>query len=176
MPERDSGAEGVRAPPGAAVELHFMRGGGAGAIALVAIGEEEILGLIDSGMSRSASAILRHLQDHHRARTLNRPFLTHADVDPIGGVAAIKRATGARVTIGEEDAPALAGERRSKQIKGPLGWLFGLLTPLMNVDHVVADEVAVDGETLDGFAVIAVPGHTRGSLALWRERRRSDLR
>jgi len=50
--------------------------------------------------------------------------LTHADFDHTGGAAAIKTATGAIVAIGADDAPALAGEKPSKALKGPLGLFF----------------------------------------------------
>ncbi len=38
----------------------------------------------------------------------------------------------------------------------------------MRVQHLEADLILEDGDNIGGFQVIAVPGHTDGSLALWR--------
>jgi glyoxylase-like metal-dependent hydrolase (beta-lactamase superfamily II) len=89
-------------------------------------------------------------------------------MDHIGGAAAVKMATGATVAIGEEDAPALAGHTPSKALKGPLGLFFRVMGKAMRVQHLKADRTLKDGDTIEGFRVIAVPGHTDGSIALWR--------
>ena len=38
----------------------------------------------------------------------------------------------------------------------------------MRIQRLKADTILKDGDTIGGFRVIAVPGHTDGSLALWR--------
>ena len=56
----------------------------------------------------------------------------------------------------------------SKALRGPLGLLFRVAGKAIRVQHLEADRILTDGETIGGFLVIAVPGHTDGSIALWR--------
>ena len=123
--------------------------------------------LVDSGMPGSGATLLRYLEERP-AESVKYLILTHADMDHIGGAAALKKATGATVAIGEGDAAALAGERPSKPLSGPLGLLFRVMGKAIRVQHLQADRILKDGDTIGGFRVIAVPGHTAGSLALWR--------
>ena len=123
--------------------------------------------LVDSGLPGSGAKLLRYLEERPDER-LKYLILTHADLDHVGGAAVIKRATGATVAIGEEDAPALAGEVPSKALRGPMGLLFRVAGKVMRAERLETDRILKDGDTIGGFTVIAVPGHTDGSLALWR--------
>ena len=122
--------------------------------------------LVDSGLPGSGARLLRSLSERPAVK-LKYLVLTHADFDHTGGAAAIKTATGAIVAIGADDAPALAGEKPSKDVKGLLGLLLRTYEA-MRVQHLKADLILEDGDSIGGFEVIAVPGHTDGSLALWR--------
>ncbi len=81
-------------------------------------------------------------------------LVTHADVDHIGGVAALAEGTGAEVWAPSGEVEALkTGETRG-----------GLRVLPYDPEHVVSggDEVAVAGIT---FAVVDVPGHSAGHIA-----------
>lgn len=124
--------------------------------------------LVDCGLPGSGARLLRYLSERPAVK-LKYLVLTHADPDHIGGAAAVKRATGAIVAIGREDAPALAGKKPSKVLKGPLGLFFkAFFSVAMRVEYLEADLILNGGDTIGGFEVIAVPGHTDGSVALWR--------
>ena len=90
--------------------------------------------------------------------------LTHCDIDHIGSVARLKELTGARVAIHRLDGPVLAGQQRPQK-GGPLMSMFGRL---IRVRHVVPDLLLEEGDSIGGFQVMHVPGHTAGSLALHR--------
>lgn len=131
---------------------------------LVAI--DEGLLLVDTGMPGSAKRIVAFIESLGRHATdLRYIVLTHCDIDHIGSVARLKELTGAQVAIHELDAPVLAGEQRPQ--KGGLVMLA--LRRLLRIRPVVPDLLLNDGDTIGGFKVMHVPGHTAGSLVLWRE-------
>ena len=81
-------------------------------------------------------------------------LVTHADVDHIGGVAALAEGTGAEVWAPSGELEALkSGETRG-----------GLRVPPYDPEHVISggDEIVVAGIT---FAVVDVPGHSAGHVA-----------
>lgn len=84
-------------------------------------------------------------------------LLTHGHFDHIGGVAALKRATGAEILIHEDDAHMLENETAS---------LAALAAA--HVEPAVADRRLRDGETIEAggltFTAIHTPGHTRGGI------------
>ena len=84
-------------------------------------------------------------------------LLTHGHFDHIGGVAAVKAATGAKVVISAEDAPMLTSSRKSLA-----AFSFLSQTPAQ------ADILVQDGDTVTlgntVFTVLATPGHTPGGV------------
>ena len=80
-------------------------------------------------------------------------LLTHGHFDHIGGVAAVKAATGAKVVISAEDAPMLTSSRKSLAA-------FSFLSQA----PAQADILVQDGDTVTlgntAFTVLATPGHT----------------
>ena len=69
------------------------------------VGEELVL--VDAGMSKNPSKILTYLTGTlaRRPSELKTIIITHAHPDHTGGLAAMVRATGAKVAIHEQDAP-----------------------------------------------------------------------
>lgn len=56
------------------------------------------LTLIDTGMPGSHKKILKYITDlGHLPSDLKRIILTHSDLDHVGGLAALKKASGARI-------------------------------------------------------------------------------
>jgi len=144
------------------------------------------LTLVDAGMPGNAEAILAAIRRIGREPTdLRRILLTHSDPDHSGSAAQLKEMTGALVAIHEQDAPALAG-RRPKKTKGPgavrirgtnlarvghnlaMRLVFKLRSHAGDFKPVDADILLKDGDTISGLHVVHVPGHTSGSIALYR--------
>jgi glyoxylase-like metal-dependent hydrolase (beta-lactamase superfamily II) len=117
-------------------------------------------------MPGNAKRIVAFIESTGRqAADLRYIVLTHCDIDHIGSVARLKELTGAKVAIHQLDGPVLAGEQRSQK-GGPLMAVFGRL---FRVRHVVPDLLLKDGDVVGGLTIIHVPGHTAGSIVLWRQ-------
>lgn len=114
---------------------------------------------------------MRHLG--HDADDLVRIVLTHWHHDHTGGAAALARITGAQVCAGRADAPVIRGHRPGAPpdltpAEVPLmERIAGLVSPAPGCP---VDRELTDGDVLDGGAasavVVAVPGHTPGSIAV----------
>jgi glyoxylase-like metal-dependent hydrolase (beta-lactamase superfamily II) len=131
------------------------------------------LTLIDAGLARSARKILRLITDlGYFSRQLRRVIVTHADGDHVGGLAAIKAASAARIYAHPIEAAAMAEGRMSRELKlrGPLKWLFALFYPWFQPKPTVVDETVAEGQVipvLGGLRVVETPGHTPGHISLF---------
>jgi glyoxylase-like metal-dependent hydrolase (beta-lactamase superfamily II) len=94
-------------------------------------------------------------------------FITHADIDHVGGAAEMKKMTGAKLVIHQAETGVLSGKIKGKHVKGPLGLLFKLLAPVVRFQPVEPDIVIKENTELAGFKVIHTPGHTVGSICLF---------
>lgn len=136
------------------------------------------LTLIDTGLPADAPRILAYVKSLGNSGRLDRIIATHADIDHIGGLAAIQQATGARVichaiekAVVEGRAPRTMGTSLLARAYAPvLGWLTRAVLHYHPVPHV--DELVLDKQMLpEGFQVIHVPGHTAGQIALFEPQR-----
>lgn len=120
--------------------------------------------LLDTGTKEMAPGVPRNIERlGFKLRDIKILLSGHAHFDHVGGHAAMKRATGARVMALGDDAAALAsGTDRSPL--GDEGW-----------EPVAVDRVLKDGDTvtLGGTTLRAVwaPGHTPG-CTVWTTRAR----
>jgi metallo-beta-lactamase class B len=115
--------------------------------------------LLDGGFPESAPLIAAAIAKlGFRIEDVKVLLSSHAHADHAGGLAELKRLSGARLYAGAADVPLLAVGG-----KGDFRWGDSLLFP-----PVVADVAVDDGATVElgGMTLVAhhTPGHTRGNL------------
>jgi len=126
--------------------------------------------VIDTGMPGNEKRVLEYArQAGIEAYKINYIVLTHSDIDHSGSVAKLKGLTGAKVAIHEADAPRLAGEKKLKQVGGPMGAVLGVMGAFMRFTPVQADLLLKDQDRVQGLSVLHAPGHTDGSICLYKE-------
>jgi len=133
------------------------------------------LSIIDAGLPRSEKKILAYLSSLGKtAQDVKRIIIIHADLDHFGGLAALQKATGARIYASQIEADAMAQGKSSREI-APKGFsirriLFALVGPFMKATPYQVDEVIAEGQTLPilgGLQVLETPGHTPGHISLF---------
>jgi len=139
-----------------------------GANAYLVIGEEGML-VIDTGMPGNAKRIAAYVGGLGRNLSdVKVIVLTHADLDHIGSAAELKRMTGAKIAIHADDAPILRGKESFKTIRGPLGFIARLAMRLVPFHPADPDIILTADSEVEGFRIISVPGHTNGSICIYK--------
>jgi len=112
------------------------------------IAEGEDLVLIDTGLNDgSGRSIIKSLEAlNHRLSDVDLCIITHAHRDHIGGLKALKE-TSPPFLVAAHDSEADDVEKET---------------------GIEVDLRLIDGQTVGGFTVIYLPGHTLGSIALLR--------
>jgi glyoxylase-like metal-dependent hydrolase (beta-lactamase superfamily II) len=132
------------------------------------------LTLVDAGLPGNHGKILRYIRERgFKDRDLVRIIITHSDTDHVGSLAALKRASGARVYASAIEAAAIAAGKPSRQIR-PRRTVFRMLMSavqrFVRATPVTVDEIVADGQSLPvlgGLTVLETPGHTPGHISLF---------
>ncbi|MCI4371956.1 MAG: MBL fold metallo-hydrolase [Thermoplasmata archaeon] len=113
--------------------------------------------LIDTSADADAGKVLEYLAKIHvKPKDLSTIFITHTHSDHVGGLAAIKHGSPAKVAAHRAEAAFIA---RTHVYDGPPG--------TQRHSGTSVDVLLDDGQKYDGLEVIFTPGHTRGSTSFF---------
>lgn len=136
------------------------------------------LTLVDAGMPGDEKQILEGINGIGRSPgELCHILITHAHMDHMGSVAALQKASGARIVASAREAEYIEGRRKTwtmgrEGVGGKLfkGVLFLLEHCVVRYEPARVDVKCAGGELLDcfgGILVIDSPGHSPGSLSYY---------
>ncbi len=131
------------------------------------------LTLIDAGLPGSQKKILSYVAGLGKAaRDITRIILTHSDMDHVGGLTALHKATGARTYASPVEAQAIATGKSSRVITParPVSIMRRLILLVLKPRPFKVDELLADGQILPvagGLHVIDTAGHCPGHISLF---------
>jgi glyoxylase-like metal-dependent hydrolase (beta-lactamase superfamily II) len=159
--------------------VHVLGGRKGGRVRAFLLEDGGELTLVDTLFEGDGAAVLAGIRSLGRGPgDLKRIVLTHAHRSHLGGLAALKRATGATVLAHEWEADVVAGERPAQPVglkpTAPLRtYPFQVGIFLNRPKHAPCpvDEAVDGGAALGPLEVVAAPGHSPGHLGFyWAER------
>ena len=159
--------------------VHVLGGKKGGRVRSFLLDANGELTLVDTLFENDGGAVLAGIRALGRSPSdLKRIVLTHAHRSHLGGLAALKRATGATVLAHEWEADIVSGDRPALPVglkpTAPLRtypFQVGIFLNRPRHRPCPIDESVEDGAAVGPLRVLHVPGHSPGHLAFhWEER------
>ena len=153
--------------------VHSLGGTKGGRVRAFLVESAGELTLVDTLFHDDAREVLAALRALGKSpRDVKRIVLTHAHRSHLGGVAALKRETGAKVLSHAWEADVIAGERKAqsaslKPMRPFRTYPFQLGIFLNKPPHepCPVDEAVAEGDAVGPLQVLHAPGHSPGHLA-----------
>ncbi len=147
---------------------------GTAAVNLFLIETSQGLLLVDTGIPRDTDKLLDQIRRlGFKPEDIRFIYLTHGDIDHIGGAARFREVSGAPILAHQADVALIEGrEKRRMQAKG-IGVIMRPISDLvfatiMKFTPVKVERVVKEGDVVvDGWQVIHLPGHTAGLIGLY---------
>jgi glyoxylase-like metal-dependent hydrolase (beta-lactamase superfamily II) len=168
-----------------ATGIHSLRQTMGGRVHAFLLDDGEGLTLIDTLYDTDGHRVLEAIRGLGRApQDLRRIVLTHGHRSHLGGLAALKRASGATVYAHEWEEDIISGDRKAQAVTivpmRPLRTYarvyplqLGLALGVGRHPPCAVDEAIEDGSRVGPLEVIHAPGHSPGHLAFWWPERRA---
>ena len=156
--------------------IHSLGGKKGGRVHAFLVEDGAKLTLVDTLFEEDARLVLEGIQGIGRSVTdLEHIVLTHAHRSHLGGLAVLKRLSGAKVFAHEREADIVAGDRVAERVSlvphKPLRvyFPFQLFAALgLGAHKPVPVDESLDGQTeIGGLQVLHIPGHTPGHLGFY---------
>lgn len=160
--------------------VHALGGKKGGRVRAFLLEDGGELTLVDTLFESDAAGVLEAVRRlGRRPSDLKRIALTHAHRSHLGGLAALKRETGATVLAHEWEADIVSGDRPAQSVglkpTAPLRtypFQVGIFLNRPRHRPCPVDESVGDGAAVGPLRVLHVPGHSPGHLAFhWPERK-----
>jgi glyoxylase-like metal-dependent hydrolase (beta-lactamase superfamily II) len=139
------------------------------------------LTLIDTLYDDDANVVLAEIASIGRSPAhLKHIILSHAHKSHVGGLAALKKASGAAVSAHTWEVDIIAGRREATRVspvpRRPLAVYhlqLGLALGLGKHQPCEVDRLLKAGDRVGPLEIVETPGHTPGSLSFWWPERRA---
>lgn len=142
--------------------IHWIKDG---YVNIYLIEHQDELYLIDTGMNKKASKVIKYVKSELESKKIASIMLTHHHTDHTGGLHLLNQEFHPRIHISPEDSVFVKGEKKHYFFKSPvLKPLSVILYNFMKTKPVQTLELCNEGDTINGFTVYSFPGHTLGSL------------
>lgn len=160
--------------------IHVMGSKKGGYVRAFLLDDGTDLTLIDTLFETDGRLILDQLAAMERTvKDLKNIVLTHGHRSHLGGMAALKKLSGATVYTHEWEADIISGDRKAQNVTlRPIKpyktypYQLGLALGLGDHPHCEVDKCLKDGDRIGPAQVMHTPGHSPGHLAFyWPERR-----
>jgi glyoxylase-like metal-dependent hydrolase (beta-lactamase superfamily II) len=160
--------------------VHALGGSKGGHVRAFLLETNGELTLVDTLFENDGSGVLDAIRKLGRSPgDLMRIALTHAHRSHLGGLAALKRETGAAVLAHEWEADIVSGDRPAQPVglkpTAPFRtypFQVGIFFNRPKHRPCPIDESIGDGDAVGPLRVLHVPGHSPGHLAFFLEERR----
>jgi len=128
--------------------------------------------VIDTGMGGDKKILEMVNKLGYTPADIKQIIITHCHVDHIGGLRALKDASGATVMAGDADADVIEGKKPTAYPKMPfpISIIMLILRNFIKARPTPVDRRLKDGDVipvLGGLKVVGLPGHSSGSIGLY---------
>ncbi|MCG3221641.1 MAG: MBL fold metallo-hydrolase [Candidatus Heimdallarchaeota archaeon] len=123
--------------------------------------------LIDTGMSKKASKLIKAINSNFPYKPLKAVIITHSHQDHRAGLEILRKIYEPSVIAHEEESPYIEKTEELPSLGGFGGFMIKMLDGMMGIPGSKVDQKVVDNDIVYGLKVMHLPGHTPGTIALY---------